>query len=37
MNIHKAVYSAHATSTGGRTGKTESSDGRIKLDLSTPK
>ncbi len=26
-----------ATSTGGRTGSTRSSDGRIQLDLSTPK
>ena len=33
----QAVYTAHATSTGGRTGSTESSDGRIKLQLSTPK
>jgi lipoyl-dependent peroxiredoxin len=37
MAIDKAVYTAHATSTGGRTGSTESSDGRIKLQLSTPK
>jgi Ohr subfamily peroxiredoxin len=37
MAIDKAVYTAHATSTGGRTGTTESSDGRIKLQLSTPK
>ena len=31
MAIEKAVYTAHATSTGGRTGTTESSDGAIKL------
>jgi Ohr subfamily peroxiredoxin len=37
MAIDKAVYTAHATSTGGRTGTTESSDGKIKLQLSTPK
>ena len=35
--IDKAVYTAHATSTGGRTGSTRSSDGRIQFDLSTPK
>ena len=37
MAIDKALYTAHASATGGRTGKTESSDGRVKLDLSTPK
>ncbi len=37
MAIEKALYTAHATSTGGRTGRTESSDGKIKLQLSTPK
>jgi osmotically inducible protein OsmC len=37
MAIDKAVYTAQATSTGGRTGSTESSDGKIKLQLSTPK
>ncbi|HSC00935.1 MAG TPA: organic hydroperoxide resistance protein [Burkholderiaceae bacterium] len=37
MAIQKALYTAHATSTGGRTGTTESSDGKIKLQLSTPK
>ncbi|MCE2916615.1 MAG: organic hydroperoxide resistance protein [Rubrivivax sp.] len=36
MAIDKAIYTAHATSTGGRTGTTESSDGKIKLQLSTP-
>jgi len=35
--IDKALYTAQATSTGGRTGSTESSDGRIKLQLSTPR
>jgi hypothetical protein len=37
MAIAQAVYTATATSTGGRTGTTQSSDGRIKLQLSTPK
>ena len=37
MAIEKALYTAHATSTGGRTGTTESSDGAIKLALVTPK
>ena len=37
MAIDKALYTAHATSTGGRTGTTESADGGIKLALVTPK
>ena len=37
MAIDQALYTAHATSTGGRTGSTESSDGKIRLQLSTPK
>lgn len=37
MALDKALYTAHATSTGGRTGSTESSDGRFRLQLSTPK
>lgn len=37
MAIDKALYTAHATSTGGRTGTTESSDGVVKLNLTTPK
>ncbi len=37
MAIDKAVYTATSTSTGGRTGTTKSSDGRIALQLSTPK
>ena len=37
MAIEKAIYTAHATATGGRTGTTESSDGAIKLALVTPK
>ena len=37
MAIDKTVYTAHATSTGGRTGTTESDDGALKLPLITPK
>lgn len=37
MAIDKALYTAHAKSTGGRTGSTESSDGAIRLALVTPK
>jgi osmotically inducible protein OsmC len=37
MAIERALYTAQATSTGGRTGTTKSSDGRIELNLSTPK
>lgn len=37
MAIDKALYTGRATSTGGRTGSTASSDGRIQLRLSTPK
>ena len=37
MAIDKALYTAHATSTGGRSGSTESNDGALKLPLVTPK
>ena len=37
MAIDKALYTAHATSTGGRTGSTRSSDGAIALTLVTPR
>ncbi len=37
MAIDKALYTAHATSTGGRTGTIESNDGALKLPLITPK
>jgi osmotically inducible protein OsmC len=37
MAIDARLYTAHATSTGGRTGSTRSSDERIALQLSTPK
>jgi Ohr subfamily peroxiredoxin len=37
MAIDKTLYTAHATSTGGRSGSTRSSDGAIELTLATPK
>jgi lipoyl-dependent peroxiredoxin len=37
MAIDTALYTAHATATGGRAGTAKSSDGRISLNLSTPK
>ena len=37
MALDKVLYTAHATSTGGRAGTSESSDGVLKLTLSTPK
>ena len=37
MAIDKAIYTAHASSTGGRTGVTESVESGFKLDLVTPK
>jgi Ohr subfamily peroxiredoxin len=37
MAIDKAIYTATCTSTGGRAGTTESSDGRLRAQLSTPK
>lgn len=37
MALEKVLYTAHATSTGGRTGTAESSDGALKVNLSTPK
>jgi osmotically inducible protein OsmC len=37
MALEKVLYTAHATSTGGRTGTASSSDGALKVDLSTPK
>ncbi|WP_237154455.1 organic hydroperoxide resistance protein [Oryzibacter oryziterrae] len=33
----KVLYTAHATTTGGRTGSSKSDDGRLDLTLSTPK
>ena len=37
MALDKVLYTAHATSTGGRAGTSQSSDGVLKLTLSTPK
>jgi Ohr subfamily peroxiredoxin len=37
MAIDKSLYTAHATSTGGRTGTTASDDKRLMTALSTPK
>ncbi len=36
MAIEKILYTAHATATGGRTGTAQSSDGALKVNLSTP-
>ena len=37
MTLQHALYTAEATSTGGRDGKATASDGRFELSLSTPK
>lgn len=37
MAIDKALYTAQATSTGGRAGTSKSSDDRLSVTLSTPK
>ena len=37
MAIDQALYTAHATSTGGRTGTTATDDKRLMTALSTPK
>ena len=37
MSIEKVLYTAHATSTGGREGTSKSSDGVLDLKLTTPK
>jgi len=37
MPIEKVLYTAHATSTGGRAGTSKSSDGVLDLTLTTPK
>jgi lipoyl-dependent peroxiredoxin len=34
--VQKNIYTAEATAHGGRAGHVESSDGRVKLDLSVP-
>lgn len=35
--LEKVLYTAEAKSSGGREGRSESSDGRLKITLSTPK
>ena len=37
MSIEKVLYTAHATSTGGREGTAKSSDGVLDVKLTTPK
>lgn len=37
MAIEKALYTARGTATGGRTGTAKSDDGRLDIQLSTPK
>ena len=37
MALEKVLYTAHATSTGGREGSSRSSDGVLDVRLSTPK
>ena len=37
MSIEKILYTAHATSTGGREGTSRSSDGALDVKLTTPK
>jgi len=37
MKIEKVLYTAHATSTGGREGISKSSDGALDVKLTTPK
>ena len=37
MSIQKILYRAHATATGGRDGRAESSDGALQVGLSTPR
>ena len=37
MALDKVLYTATATATGGRTGTASSSDGALKVDLSTPR
>lgn len=37
MALEKVLYTATATATGGRTGTATSSDGKLKVDLATPR
>ena len=37
MSIEKIVYTAHATSTGGRDGSSKTDDGKLQVKLAPPK
>jgi Ohr subfamily peroxiredoxin len=37
MALDKVLYTAHATSTGGRDGKSATSDGQVSVQLALPK
>ncbi|MGY0195109.1 organic hydroperoxide resistance protein [Leptothrix sp. BB-4] len=37
MALQQVLYTAHATSTGGRDGSSQSDDGRLSVKLSVPK
>jgi Ohr subfamily peroxiredoxin len=37
MALQQLLYTAHATSTGGRDGSSQSDDGRLSVKLSVPK
>ncbi len=37
MSIEKVVYTAHATSTGGRDGGSKTDDGKLQVKLAVPK
>lgn len=37
MKLDKVLYTAHATSTGGREGRSRTSDGVLDVKLTTPK
>ncbi len=37
MALEKVLYTATATATGGRQGSAESNDGKLKVNLSTPR
>lgn len=37
MSLQKVLYTARATTTGGRTGASRSDDGKLAIELSTPR
>jgi len=37
MSLEKVIYTAHATSTGGRDGSSKSDDGKLQVKLAPPK